>query len=130
MARNWTFKLKDGTEAALRMPRFSMIGQLQRLLSSVGDGDEGLPVERFIAAAGYATSMCWMGDAFKAGAAPPLTGTDGYTAYGNAIADELQDHGWELADLYAAVESIGSKIGEQMTGVAEDVDEGKKAAGN
>lgn len=111
-----------------RFPSFNRAARLLDLLRPLADRGDGAErsvrdLAELFDAAGYAIGLCWShrGLELEAGTVPRLrdTSSDAWRDYGEAVIDELQDHGLTFPEILRLVTEMISELGDRVSEFAE-----------
>ncbi len=111
-----------------RFPSYGMAARLITPLTAFEDGDGMERLVELLDLVGYTAGLCWWHRAYdlEAGPAPRSLEGEEWRLYGDAVVDELQEHGLKLPDILAMLNVILRELTERLG----EADEAKVEAGN
>jgi len=129
--RYWAVEIA-GADFHFRFPSYgkalALIDLLKPLQAEKTEEDAGLArLGQLLDVAGYAIGLCWWnrGYVLEAGKAPRLNpSSEAWRDYGDAVIDEMQEHGLKLSELMAIVNSVIEQLGKRLGEAGEAAEEG------
>jgi hypothetical protein len=104
-----------------RFPSYGKAARMVGLLQGLQEGDGLDRLVGVLDVAGYAIGACWFNRGFDlaAGDAPIAINGNGWREYGDAVIDELQEHGVKLPGVMLLVNTLINELGSRMSESAE-----------
>lgn len=104
-----------------RFPSYGRAARMVELLQDISEGDGLDKLVGLLDVAGYCVGVCWYnrGFALDAGAPPVVDEGGAWRVYGDAVVDELQEHGVRLPGVMALVNGLIGELGLRLGEVSE-----------